>query len=229
MNPRARHGGSIPVRIAPTGFTLVEILLTLAILSTILALLLSAFTGAARSLEMLSDRSGSFRQLRIAMDRIGSDLAGALASDAIEATALSCKTDDFSGKPASTLIFTAFTLPETAGARPSSDIVKIRYFPKVSADGRYIELYREQSDLPLVENRIPTRETRLASRLLAFRVELYDGKAWVKEWPAGGRKLPEKAAIVLKDFLGQEYRRTLSLPLAGQEASVLLSGRRAGG
>ncbi|HSL92739.1 MAG TPA: hypothetical protein VK863_08820, partial [Candidatus Limnocylindrales bacterium] len=111
-----------------------------------------------------------------------------------------------------------------------SDLVRIKYFPKVSEDGRFIELHREQSDLPLLENKIPTGESRLASRLLGFRVELFDGTAWHREWPPSGGatkwRLPRKVSIVLTDFLGQEFRRLLPLPLAGQEASVTYSGKR---
>ena len=217
-------------RAHPGGFTLVEILLALAILSSVLVLLLSSFTGASRGLEILSDRSGSFRQLRISMDRIGSDLAGAFSSSGAENTSFTCRLDQFSGKPAATLIFTAFLLPDVTGARPPSDFVRVKYFPKVSDDGRFIELHREQSDLPLIENKIPTSETRLATRLQGFRVELFDGTAWQKEWPPSGAgtkwKLPKKVGIVLTDFQGKEYRRILPLPLAGQEASGTFSGKR---
>jgi general secretion pathway protein J len=213
----------------PGGFTLIEILLALAILSVVLVLLLSSFTGAGRGLEVLTDRSGSFRQLRIAMDRMGTDLEGAFSSTGAEATALTCSQDQFMGKPASTLIFTAFSLPDITGARPPSDMVKIKYFPKISGDGRLIELHREQSDLPLLENKIPTSESRLASRLQGFRVELYDGTTWLKNWPPTGKSkwtLPRKVTLVLTDFLGQEFRRTILLPLAGKEATGIYSGKR---
>lgn len=217
-------------RMRPGGFTLVEILLALAILSSILVLLLSAFTGAGRGLEILTERSGSFRQLRISMDRIGSDLSGAFSSTGAETTAFTCRQDQFSGKPAATLIFTAFILPDVTGARPPSDLVRVKYFPKVSEDGKFIELYREHSDLPLIENKIPTGESRLASRLLGFRVELFDGTAWQKEWPPPGGatkwSLPKKVSVVLTDFLGQEFRRIIPLPLAGQEALATFSGKR---
>lgn len=215
------------------GFTLIEILLAMAILATILTLLLSAFTGASRGLDILTERSGGFRQIRIAMDRIGADLAGAFSSPTVETAAFTCKTDLFSGKPASTLIFTAFALPDATGARPATDIAKIRYFPKVSDDGRHIDLYREQSDLPLIENRMATSESRLASRLLGFRVEMLSGDKWIKDWPGGDGtsvkgRIPKKISFILIDSGGQEFRRTVYLPLAGQESSILLSGKRTG-
>lgn len=214
------------------GFTLVEILLTLAIFSGIMILLLSAFTGADRAREQLSGRLRDFRQLRLALDRIGTDLAGAFSSSAIERTGLSATSDTFSGKPASTLVFTAFLLPDADGVVPSTDIVKIRYFPKISPDGRSLELHREESFLPLIENRIPTREVRLADRLSGFRVELFDGAAWRDRWPpegGGSAPLPRKAAVVLTDPDGVEYRKVVRLFLAGQETALPFSGRRGGG
>jgi len=213
------------------GFTLLEVLLTLAIFSVILVLLLSSFTGTERTREILTDRSRDFRQLRMSIDRIGSDLAGTFSSTGIEATALTCHEDTFSGKPAATLVFTAFVLPESGGPRPAGDIVKIKYYPKLDRDGTFLELYREESSLPLIENKIPTREVRMADRLLGFRVEFPDGDKWTKEWPPGGRSkssLPGKVAFILTGSSGLEYRRVVSLPLSGQKASVLSSGKRTG-
>jgi len=217
--PRSRHG-----------FTLVEILLALAILSVILMLLLSAFTGAARSREALTERSREFRQIRLTLDRIGTDLQGTFASAIRQDSALTCKEDQLSGNPAATFVFTAFQLPDPgSGGRPPASVVKIKYFPRVGADGITMDLYREQSDLPFLENRIPVREARMAMGLKGFRVELYNGTDWVKEWPASGKAqttLPKKVAVTLIDARGDTYRREILLPLAGQEAVLTYSGRR---
>jgi prepilin-type N-terminal cleavage/methylation domain-containing protein len=213
------------------GFTLLEILLALSVLSVILLLLLSAFTGAARVRETLSSRSREFRQIRLVLDRVGTDLMGAFATTAREESALSLREDQLSGMPAATLTFTAFQLPDGDGGHPPAEIVKIRYFPRIGADGLTLELHREQSDLPFIENRIPSRESGVAEGLRGFRIELYDGTTWVKEWPAGGKKttLPKKAAITLVDARGEAYRREVPIPLAGQEGSVTSSGRRSTG
>lgn len=213
------------------GFTLVEILLALAILSVILVLLLSAFTGAARTREALTGRSRDFRQVRIAFDRIGTDLQGAFSSSIRESSALTLREDTLAGKRASTLVFTAFTLPEIDTGRPPAGVVKIKYFPKVGSDGASIELHREQADLPFLENRIPLREAILAEGLMEFRVELYDGSGWHKEWPAPGKPktaLPRKAAVTMTGPRGESYRREISMPLSGRESVLTYSGRRAG-
>src|SRR3972149_4553070 len=97
------------------GFTLLELLLTLAIFSVVLLLLLSSFTGVERAREILSDRYRDFRQLRMSIDRLGADIQGAFSSDGIEATALTCHEDTFSETPAATLIFTPFARPGSKG------------------------------------------------------------------------------------------------------------------
>jgi prepilin-type N-terminal cleavage/methylation domain-containing protein len=210
------------------GFTLLEILLALSVLSVLLLLLLSSFTGAVRVRETLSSRSRGFRQVRLVLDRVGTDLMGAFATTAREESALALHEDQLSGKPAATLTFTAFQLPDGDIGHPPAEVVKIKYFPRIGADGVSLDLHREQSDLPFIENKIASRERPMAEGLRGFRVELYDGTAWVKEWPGGRAKtaLPKKAAVTLVDARGETYRREIPIPLAGQEGSVTYSGRR---
>jgi type II secretion system protein J len=214
------------------GFTLLEILLALSVLSVILLLLLSAFTGAARVRETLSSRAREFRQIRLVLDRIGTDLICAFATSAREESALSLREEQLSGLPAATLTFTAFQLPDGDRSHPPAEIVKIRYFQRIGADGVTLELHREQSDLPFIGNKIPLRESPVAEGLRAFRVEVYDGTTWVKEWPAGGGSktaLPKKVAVTLMDKRGETYRREVPIRLAGQEGNVTWSGRRSVG
>jgi general secretion pathway protein J len=211
------------------GFTLLEILLALSVLSVLLLLLLSAFTGAVKVRETLFSRAREFRQIRLVLDRVGTDLMGAFATSAREESALSLREDELSGMPAATLIFTAFQLPDGDSSRPPAEIVKIRYFPRIGTDGATLELHREQSDLPFLENKIPIRESTIAEELRGFRIELYNGSTWVKEWPAGGgskTSMPKKVAVTLIGKRGETYRREVPVILAGQEGNVTWSGRR---
>ena len=69
----------------------------------------------------------------------------------------------------------------------------------------------------------------VADRLRGFRVEVFDGTTWAKEWPAGGGSktaLPKKVAVTLVDERGETYRREVPIRLAGQEGNVTWSGRR---
>jgi general secretion pathway protein J len=214
------------------GFTLLEILLALSVLSVLLLLLVSSFTGAARVRETLSERAREFRQTRLVLDRIGTDLMCAFAVSVREESGLTLHEDQLSGLPAASLTFTAFQLIDGDRSHPPAEIVKIRYFPRIGADGATLELHREQSDLPFIENQIPLRESAVAEGLRGFRVEAYDGTTWVNEWPAGGggkTALPKKIAVTLVGRRGETYRREIPISLAGQEASVTWSGRRPGG
>jgi len=219
-------------RVRCGGFTLLEILLAMSVLSVILLLLISAFTGAARVRETLSSKAREFRQIRLVLDRVGTDLMCAFAVTVRAESGLSLREEELSGLPAATLTFTSFQLPDGDTGHPPAEIVKIRYFPRIGADGVTLELHREQSDLPFVENKIPLRESRVATGLRGFRVEAFDGTTWAEEWPAsGGTKttLPKKIAVTMVDERGETYRREVPIHLAGQEGSVTWSGRRSAG
>lgn len=215
--------------VARAGMTLVEVLLALGIFSAVAVLLLSSFTGADRARAILFGRAAEFRRIVLAQDRLASDLAGAFSSQAVSACRFSAREDRFGALRASTLSFTAFVLSDSSNNRPSGDLVKIRYFPRQSEDGRFVELRREVSAFPLIESRAAARETSVARDLSGFWVEFWDGASWTRQWPpAPGKEtvLPARAAIVLLDSRGVEYRRAVFLPLAGQEANLPYSGRR---
>jgi type II secretion system protein J len=212
------------------GFTLVEILVALAIFSSIMLLLLSAFTGAARAREMLADRYVKSRQIAMTVDRLGSDILGAVSAVRLTDTHMTAHEDTFSGQPGATFSFAAFNPASDADERLSSGLVKIRYYPKVSSEAGYIDLYREQSDLALIENRLPVRDSRIARRIKGFRIELFDGATWQKEWPPSSDKkglLPIRVAVVLFDDKGDEIRREIDVALTGIESQNLFSGKRA--
>ena len=211
------------------GFTLVEVLLTLSILAVILLLLVSAFTGAAKTRIGLISRGRDTRQTMIAMERIGTELQGAFTSTKWPDSELIYREEKIAGIIAATLVFTAFQLPSIGDGYPPASIIRIAYLPKVGEDGASIELYRRQADLPFIENRIPIREARLAEMLKGFRAEFYDGVSWQNEWPAGRSRtaLPKRIAITIIDSRGIEYRREIQLHLSGQD-SVLQSGSRSG-
>jgi len=211
--------------------TLVEVLLALGILSAVLALLLSAFTGAERARTALAQRSRQLRGILLAQDRIAQEVAGAFSSNSAGACRLTGREDRFGAVRASTLAFTAFAALRSQGGAPATGLLKVRYFPRQMEDGRLLELWREEAPAPLIENRFPVREARIAASLSAFRVEFWDGSAWVTEWPRPGTDpaaAPRRIAVILADEGERQYRREIALPLAGQEGALPLSGRRPG-
>ncbi|HEY3490902.1 MAG TPA: type II secretion system protein GspJ [Candidatus Deferrimicrobiaceae bacterium] len=210
------------------GFTLIEILMALAIFSALLVLLLAAFTGAARTRELLSERYSKSRQLAMALDRIGGDFAGAVSSVSLPDTQMMAHEDTFSGQPGGALTLMAFSPASESDDRLSSGLVKIRYYPKVAVEAGYLDLYREQSDLALIENRLPTRESRIARRIKGVRFELFDGTTWQKDWSSSEKKglLPKRIAVTLIDENGESLRREVPLALSGRESQALFSGNR---
>ena len=167
--------------------------------------------------------------MAMTVDRFGSDITGAVSAIKLTETHMASKEDVFSGQPAATFSFCAFTVANDSSGRLSTGLVKIRYFPKVSSEAGFLDLYREQSDLALIENRFPIRESRIARRIKGFRIELFDGTTWQKEWPPAPEKkgtLPKKIAIILIDAKGEKVRREVAVVLSGMEPQILFSGKR---
>lgn len=228
---RHAHGARNQVRRPDRrgGMTLLEVLLAMGIFASILVLLLSSFTGADRARSVISSRAREIRRIQMTLDRLASDLAGAFSSDAVEACGLAGREDLFGKLRASTLSFTAFVPPDVSADPPEGDLVKIRYFPRQTADARFLELRRETSVFPLIESRVPAREVLLSDELLAFRVEYFDGVSWVRDWPPPGKTrsaMPQRILVSLTDSRGVEYRRMVPIPLAGQASLLPYSGRR---
>ena len=201
-------------------------------LSVILLLLLSSFTGAARVRETLSSRAREFRQIRLVLDRIGTDLICAFATSAREESALSLREDLLSGLRVATLTFTAFQLPDGDNGHPPSEIVKIRDFPKSGPTAPPSSCTGSNPTCRSSGTRSPSGDPRWRIGCGASASRRSNGTNWTKEWPAGGGSktlLPKKVAVTLVGERGETYRREVPIRLAGQEGNVTWSGRRSAG
>lgn len=212
-----------------SGFTLVEVLVALGLFAVVSTLLYGALRGISTARDIFEDRLRTDRRALLLLDRIATDLQGAVATTNGDTVGIVARDDSFGDAKASSVTFTAFTLPSTGSSRPSSGLVKRRYFPKIAEDGRRIDIHLEESELPRVTNKVPPRETRIAEGLTSFRVEWLDGDKWVGEWPPSEGKaavLPYRARVTVVDAREERFVREVSLPLAGQEGALLNSGRR---
>jgi hypothetical protein len=205
------------------------VLLALSIFAVLLILLLGGFTGAARTLDGVTGKERELRRTAGALDRIFTDLSGAVDTSRIAAIRFECRSDTLAGFAASSVQFASFSGGADNSTRPATRLCKVRYSARLSEGGDRLDLVRERADLPLVENRLPAREGRLAAGIRGFEVLLYDGKEWKKEWPSGGGgggTLPTRVAVTITDGEGRPFRRVVAIPLAGREADLLHSGRR---
>jgi general secretion pathway protein J len=167
------------------GFTLLELLLALALLALIVTALYGSYFTLFKGREAASAGMESRRELRTTLDLLRRELSGVLYRRDDKRFHFVVEDRDLFGKPASTISFIAVAPPD-AGGNTVSDQVDLRY--RIVEKEKQLVLAREAKDLhgtgdPL---RYPQMET-----VEGFLVECRSGDKWVKSWDTAiNMKLP---------------------------------------
>jgi general secretion pathway protein J len=180
-----------------SGFTLLEVLIALALLSLVAGALYGTFFSLTRGREVATAGMEERRELRSTLDLLRRELSGACYFGRLGNKRLHFVVEDRDqyGKPASILEFTAIAPPSPDGG--SSDQVVLRYQPLVTE--QKMVLTRQSRDLYLEGE--PLRYPQM-EELTGFLVECYDGGKWVKSWDTAiNMGLPKavRVTVSLKD------------------------------
>jgi general secretion pathway protein J len=165
-----------------SGFTLIEILIAVAILSIVLAALYSTFFLAHKAIDGMEESMVKLQESRRALDILKCELDSSYLSSTDEHTFFKIADRDIFGKGASQLEFTTFST-----LRPG--LSKISYYVE-EKDG-------ELNLLKKVESPYVTGETEgiaIIEGLEAFTIEAkYGDDTWVRTWDSemNGREPPE--------------------------------------
>lgn len=177
-----------------SGFTLVELLIALALLVVLSAALYGTFFSVVRGADAVRERTEPLRDARAVLDMLRRELSSACYSKDTERFRFVVEDRDVFGKPASVLEFAAFTVPRR-GSVPSSDIMEARYAPVEKEGGRII-LSRRTRDIFL--DAIPVSYP-LTGPIDGFLVECYNGESWVRSWDTAlNGKLPAAIRVTVR-------------------------------
>lgn len=200
------------------GFTLIEVIISIAILAAITSLLFGAFSALKRSKDGLSRVQDRQREARLAMARITRELQSAYLSAHMPLNqALLVQKTIFKserGSPADRLDFTAFANKRLDRNAHVSDQCELSYFGSPNPDGSgTTDLVRRIDTEPDLE---PTRGGKvevLATDIDLFDLQYLDAQSgqWQESWDT-------------TQTTGQPDR----LPLQVRVILVLNGGRRAG-
>ncbi len=160
---------------AARGFTLLEVLIALALLSLVAGALYGTFFSLTAGREAAIAGMEARRELRSSLDLLRRELSAAYYGRGNKRLHFVVEDRDEYGKPASTLEFTAIAPPSPDSG--SSDQIVVRYQPVVT-DQKMV-LTRQSRDLYLEGD--PPRYPQM-EELTGFLVECYDGGKWVKSW-----------------------------------------------
>lgn len=197
------------------GFTLLEVLIALLMLVILAGALYGTYFSVTRASSAARERTGQLRDLRVTLDLLRRELSAAWYNSANTRLHFVVEDRDVFGKPASTLEFTAFTVPRQ-GSVPSSDVMTVRYRPLERAENSLI-LSRQTWDLYLDSK---TGPYPLTGKIEGFLVECHDGETWLKSWDTAlNGRLPKavRVTITVRDDTGPMSFNALVLPrVSGQ-------------
>jgi len=178
------------------GFTLIEVLISVAILSIVLAAVYSTFFLAHKAIEGMDESMVKLQESRRALDILKCELDSAYVSSD-ENTFFKMSDRDIFGKEASQLAFTTFST-----LRPG--LSRISYY--VEEKDRKLNLLKK------VESPYSTGETKgvgIIEDLGAFTVEAKYNDTWVRTWDTGiNRNRPP------------EIRISLSMAIKGKQVTL---------
>lgn len=220
------------------GFTLVEVLVAIAILAVAMAIIAGSFAGTLRVQEAADRRTEITHTARTALDRISQDLASAVVPESRGGPGsvpvrFSVEDGELDGVARDRLTFATYGRP-LGTTEAASDLALVEYELVVSDDRRSSRLVRRQSDrFPLDPATLAEAPADvLAEGVVGFDVQVYDDKQERKTSWRDQAKLPLAVEVTLRVARDPEsalrgggeaavadtvtYGTRLVLPLAGQ-------------
>ena len=204
-----------------SGFTLIEVMLALAILGFVTALMWGSFSQTARNKKAIESAQERTHTVRVAMSRMAREIEMAYLS-ASENTALSNRRTFMVGSShngVDELQFSSFAHQRLRGGVPEGDTSLISYFGERDPDDRRVlnlmrrETRRLQAENP---NDMLGESYILCPDVARVKITYYDHKMkeWVNDWStlnaSGPQYLPGHIRITLTviDERGQEVTYT---------------------
>jgi general secretion pathway protein J len=175
-----------PFILQKKGFTLLEVLIAVAILSIVLAALYGTFFMSSRAMEDMDESMTKLQETRKAIDILRRELDSAYYKEGDEKTFITILDKDLYGKQATQLEFTGFTT-----VRPG--LSKISYYME--------EKDRKRTLFKKIESSFGKKEsegTDIIEDLEEFTIEAKYQDKWVKTWDTGiTKKRPDEIKISL--------------------------------
>lgn len=198
------------------GFTLLEVLVSMAILVIIMAALYSAYTTNVEAIQIARQNGEVHQTARIVLDRMTKDLQSALIEVSVPSDKIKLglvgEDREIDGRRADRMDFTTVTHLPLTEKGPASDLCEIGYLIEENSEDKVLALLRR--DDPSVDEDFTKGGSlqEMARNVLEFNLTYQDsGGEESDKWntlegmPASGLPLLIKVRLVLKDELNREH------------------------
>jgi prepilin-type N-terminal cleavage/methylation domain-containing protein len=209
------------------GFTLIEVLVALAITSLLTVILYTSFTGLTTTAGALEGYSEKYRQIVLFMNQLSSDVTGAFYSAALPYADFSLTERNLGGESISELAFSCFSHQFIDIDPGGTDIVRVTYKPGMDDDGNIFVLREIEPNL-----QVPAYEETLSEPVLtdisSFLVRAVTGEDTEdEEWETKKKlKLPDRIRITVAFTDGRSFDKDFFIRLTGDVNRFGNSGKR---
>jgi len=214
------------------GLTLLEVLVSITIMSILMAALYAAYTSNAEAIQMTRQGSQVYQVARIVLDRMTKDLESAL----IEVPFFGKKTNlgmigknhDIDGQPADRLDFTTLTHLALTEGSPQTDLCEVGYHLAEDPENEGLILFRRDDGIADDEFTKGGQTYELARVVTGLDITFYDSNDqefdnWNTFEGEQEDMLPSliRVRLTIKDQLGHEQTFVTSVhpALAGKKES----------
>jgi prepilin-type N-terminal cleavage/methylation domain-containing protein len=211
------------------GFTLLELLLAIAIAAVIITIVNFAFFQSNKNIEAVRTQREAYQTVRIVMDRMVKDLTCAYLPSPVLRPAMTAleqsmyrfvgTDDDSSGIDKDTISFTTTT--DIGFSKVPGGICEVDYYLKEMEDRKDVfTLMRREDPTPHYGITKAGSEMEIAEDVLGMNIiYIDDTNQEVKEWDLSKKlTLPKQVKVTLTMEAGKDkltYTATASLPLSG--------------
>jgi type II secretion system protein J len=204
------------------GFTLLEVLISMAILVIIMATLYSAYTTNVEAIQIARQNGEVHQAARIVLDRMTKDIQSALIQVSVPSEKLNLglvgEDHEIDGKRADRIDFTTVAHLPLTDSGPASDLCEVGYLVEEDSEDNVLVLLRRDS--PSVDEDLTKGGTlqEMVRNVLEFNLTYQDSRGDVSDtWntlegrPGSGLPVLIKVRLVLKDELNREHVFTTSI------------------
>ena len=178
------------------GFTLLEILVAVAIMSVVLIALYGSFFSVMNSQVKIENELEQTREIRRFLDIFSLEIQSSFLKADNPKTLFIGEKKSNRNKPFSETLFTTFTYPVMRDGYPVSDLLAVWYFVEENAEGM-LTLYKKAWN-PYAGDKKDEFKAGVFEDMEGFEVSYFNGKDWVKAWDSSlEKRLPEAVKVVL--------------------------------
>ncbi|MCK4648963.1 prepilin-type N-terminal cleavage/methylation domain-containing protein [bacterium] len=192
------------------GFTLIEILIAVAIVSLILTIIYGSYASSIDTMNYTREKMDAFSMIRLTLNRMNDELTSSfISSDGhLKFVGEEGKVD-----------FISSSHERIFKNSKEYDLVEVSYFTGAAEEEESLFLWRREDRTPDDDVLEGGEREKLMEGLEGIEFKYYDGEEWRLEWDSKEEKeLPQAVKVILK-FPKKELSTTAFVPLGKSKES----------